>query len=160
MGPEGLTTEKPMCLQDPFELTHNVCRNLPEKGVRALKSHFGVASQVLGQIRQEETLVGGINALFSMKVEVDKGEHLETSLDAVLVDENEAVKKIFGNPYARPARLPIGGDSVEQLVTTVLQNCLLLRSKLGKNGTKSADCNGSLKRGFSTEQSVKKRKIQ
>ena len=160
MGPEGLTTEKPMCLQDPFELKHNVCRNLPEKGVRALKSHFGAASHVLSQIRLEEGLVGGINALFSMKVEVDEGENLETSLEAVLVGENEAIKKIFGNPHARPARLPFGGDSVEELVTNVLQNCLLLRSKHRNNGSKNAECNESLKRGLSTEQSVKKRKVE
>ena len=129
MGPEGLTTEKPMCLQDPFELKHNVCRNLPEKGVRALRSHFEAASRILGQITPEEGLVGGINALFGMQVEVDKGEHIETSLEAVLVGENETVKKIFGNPYAKPVRLPIGAHDVEEIVTTVLQNCLLLRSK-------------------------------
>ena len=160
MGPEGLTTEKPICLQDPFELKHNVCRNLPERGVRALKSYFEAASRVLGQITPQEGLVGGINALFGMKVEVDKGEHLETSLEALLVDESEAVKKIFGNPYARPARLPVGGDDLEELVTTVLQSCLLLRSKLEKNGTKNIDRNGSFKRALTTEESVKKRKIQ
>ena len=26
--------DKPLCLQDPFELSHNVCKNLPEKAVR------------------------------------------------------------------------------------------------------------------------------
>ena len=160
MGPEGLTTEKPMCLQDPFELKHNVCRNLPEKGVRALRSHFEAASRILGQITPEEGLVGGINALFGMQVEVDKGEHLETSLEAVLVGENEAVKKIFGNPYAKPVRLPIGANDVEEIVTTVLQNCLLLRSKLEENGSENVDCPASLKRGLSTEECVKKRKIQ
>ena len=160
MGPEGLTTEKPICLQDPFELKHNVCRNLPERGVRALKSYFEAASRVLGQITPQEGLVGGINALFGMKVEVDKGEHLETSLEALLVDESEAVKKIFVNPYARPVRLPDGGDDLEELVTTVLQNCLFLRYKLEKNGTKNVERNGSFKRGLSTEESSKKRKLQ
>ena len=160
MGPEGLTTEKPMCLQDPFELKHNVCRNLPEKGVRALQSHFKAASQIFSQITPDERLVGGINALFGMQVEADKGEHSETSLEAVLVAQNEFVKKIFGNPYAKPASLPIGVNNVEELVTTVLKNCLLLRSNVKENGSENLDCNGSLKRGLSTEECVKKMKMQ
>ena len=64
IGADGLATEKPLCLQDPFELTHNVCRNLPEKGVAMLKSHFGAASQVLEQLlsdKADEGLVGGVN---------------------------------------------------------------------------------------------------
>ena len=160
MGPEGLTTEKPMCLQDPFELTHNVCRNLPEKGVRVSKSHFKAASQVLGQLMLEEAkqegLIGGINALFGMKVEEEKGECFDRSLETVLMGETEIVQKIFGNPNARPARLPGGGSDLEELVTIVLQNCLLLRDKAFPH----VDCNGSLKRGLLTEESVKKRKKQ
>ena len=33
---DGLQIDKPLCLQDPFELSHNVCKNLPEKAVRRL----------------------------------------------------------------------------------------------------------------------------
>jgi len=71
----------------------------------------------------------------------------------MLVAENEAVKKIFGN---KPARFSISAKDLEELVTTVLQNCLLLRSKLEDESKNVA----SLKRGLSTEECVRKRKIQ
>ena len=130
IGAEGLATEKPLCLQDPFELTHNVCRNLPEKGVALLKSHFGAASQVLEQLlsdKTEEGLVGGINALFGMRVEVENIElHPDKILESVLKGESEIVQKIFGNPHAKPVRLSIGNHDLESLVNTVLAKCLLL----------------------------------
>ena len=168
IGAEGLATEKPLCLQDPFELTHNVCRNLPEKGVAMLKSHFGAASQVLEQLlsdKAEEGLVGGINALFAMKVEVENIElHPDKSLESVLKGESEIVQKIFGNPHAKPVRLSIGNHDLESLVNTVLAKCLLLHVKpesaMSNEFLPKIDSDGSLKRGLSIDESAQKRQKQ
>ena len=168
IGAEGLATEKPLCLQDPFELTHNVCRNLPEKGVAMLKSHFGAASQVLEQLlsdKAEEGLVGGINALFGMKVEVENIElHPDKILESVLKGESEIVQKIFGNPHAKPVRLSIGNHDLESLVNTVLAKCLLLHVKpesaMSNEFLPKIDSDGSLKRGLSIDESAQKRQKQ
>ena len=168
MGAEGLATEKPLCLQDPFELTHNVCRNLPDKGVAMLKSHFGAASQVLEQLlsdKVEEGLVGGVNALFAMKVEVENIElHPDKSLESVLKGESEIVQKIFGNPHAKPVRLSIGNHDLESLVNTVLAKCLLLHVKPESAESNEflpkIDSDGSLKRGLSIDESAQKRQKQ
>ena len=46
---EGLQVDKPLCLQDPFELSHNVCKNLPEKAVRRLVLYSREAAKVAQQ---------------------------------------------------------------------------------------------------------------
>ena len=170
IGAEGLATENPLCLQDPFELTHNVCRNLPDKGVAMLKSHFGAASQVLEQLlsdKAEEGLVGGVNALFAMEVKVENIElHPDKSLESVLKGESEIVQKIFGNPHAKPVRLSIGNHDLESLVNTVLAKCLLLHVKPESARSNEflpkmdSDSDGSLKRGLSFDESAQKRQKQ
>jgi hypothetical protein len=43
---DGLLTNTPVCLQDPFELTFNVCRNLTAKAVRSFTAVMGAAAEV------------------------------------------------------------------------------------------------------------------
>jgi hypothetical protein len=43
---DGLLTNTPVCLQDPFELTFNVCRNLTAKALRNFTAVMGAAAEV------------------------------------------------------------------------------------------------------------------
>ena len=124
LGPEGLQLDKPLCLQDPFELSHNVCRNLPLKAVNNLRNYFVTAGQLVNRMveGQDEELethrddpertgllpetevlsagedksgpIGGIISIFEMTV--DKvAEDEPAGLAELLKDCSELVKEIF-----------------------------------------------------------------
>lgn len=91
-SPSYLQTDKPMCLQDPFELSHNVCRNLPEKAVRILAAHMREASAVATSLVSLETRpLGGLKNLFNLEVKVEDcvEENKIESLLEILDDEKK-----------------------------------------------------------------------
>ena len=144
MGADGLQTEKPMCLQDPFELRHNVCRGLPERAVRGLARYFGAAALLVARmVEGKEQVVGGLNAVFGLALE---GEEEEGGLEEVLVVLGEEVRQVFRAPVhlVLPAdymQLFAGREVVEvaaELVTTVLRDCLGLEQR-EVGGKRSSD---------------------
>ena len=70
---EKLKTDSPLCLQDPFELNHNVCRNLPERAVFNLIAHFAEAHKLIEKIARgdEDRPTGGLCSLFKIEVGLD-----------------------------------------------------------------------------------------
>ena len=66
---DGLQLDKPLCLQDPFELSHNVCRNLPEKAVKRFlmfcREAAGLAQSCLSA---EQRPSGGLCSLLKIEV--------------------------------------------------------------------------------------------
>ena len=124
LGAEGLQLDKPLCLQDPFELSHNVCRNLPLKAVNNLRNYFVTAGQLVNRMveghdkeveadrddpersdlvpetgvlsvgEDKSSPIGGIISIFEMTV--DKvAEDEPAGLAEMLKDCSEVVKEIF-----------------------------------------------------------------
>jgi len=75
LGPEGLLLDKLICLQDPFELTFNMCRNLPERGYRTLVSLFNQMFKACSQIK-ESSCPGGFNKLLNLEIVPDENIEL------------------------------------------------------------------------------------
>jgi len=69
----GLQTDRPMCLQDPFELSHNVCRNLPDKAVKILNIYMKEAASVaVNLLIPDARPLGGLNAIFDLEVNLNE----------------------------------------------------------------------------------------
>ena len=67
-GPDKLKLESGLCVQDPFELNHNVCRNLPDKAVLNLVACCKEMSRLLELMSTENAPSGGICSLFRIEV--------------------------------------------------------------------------------------------
>ena len=68
----GFQMDRPMCLQDPFELSHNVCRNLPDKAVKIIGAYMKEAKSVASSLLSPNTRpLGGLKTLFEMDVNLD-----------------------------------------------------------------------------------------
>ena len=63
---EMLKIDSPLCVQDPFELDHNVCRNLSERAVLNFTAHFAEAHKWMEKIAHgdDDRPTGGLCALF------------------------------------------------------------------------------------------------
>ena len=68
---EGLQLDRPLCLQDPFELSHNVCRNLPEKAVKRFVMFCREASSLAQSCLSAELRPsGGVCSLLKIEVNI------------------------------------------------------------------------------------------
>ena len=66
---DGLQLDRPLCLQDPFELSHNVCRNLPEKAVRRFVVFCTEAARIAQScLSAEQRPSGGLCSLLKIEV--------------------------------------------------------------------------------------------
>ena len=66
---DGLQLDRPLCLQDPFELSHNVCRNLPEKAVRRFVAFCTEAARIAQScLSAEHRPSGGLCSLLKIEV--------------------------------------------------------------------------------------------
>ena len=75
---EGLQLDRPLCLQDPFELSHNVCRNLPEKAVKRFVMFCSKAASLAQNCLSPELRPsGGLCSL--LKIEVNISRDLPTT---------------------------------------------------------------------------------
>merc|ERR1719334_274955 len=101
LGEGGLKVDKPMCSQDPFELTHNVCRNLPEKAVRNIISHLQEARNLMKNCIEQEA-VGGLLCLFGMDIQPLDDKIFETAIDSLLIDLHPSVHDHFQNHIRVP----------------------------------------------------------
>ena len=80
---EGLQLDRPLCLQDPFELSHNVCRNLPEKAVKRFVMFCSEAASLARSCLSAELRPsGGLCSL--LKIEVNISCHPTTTTAAFM----------------------------------------------------------------------------
>ena len=78
----SLKTDSSLCVQDPFELSHNVCRNLPDKGALSFQAHCSEAHKITRSFFVTEILdrpPGGICSLFNINVKEFKSDELDIS---------------------------------------------------------------------------------
>jgi len=146
----GLQTDRPMCLQDPFELSHNVCRNLPDKAVKILKIYMKEAASVAANLLIPETRpLGGLKAIFDLEVnlndiksENDLGDLLDLLDDGkktyfvhnfkILLDKNfifwfnkeSGGKEVEDENLEKVLSVDMLLDSVAYLTEVALGNCL------------------------------------
>jgi len=144
LGPTGLQTEKAICLQDPFELSHNVCRNLPDKAVKILVNHLEEASNVVNScILQETRPVGGLLNMFCMEVRVEevvKEEKINNLLKEVEISKKILFINNFNIPlnqeylswFSESVQCGVGGDDTGDKSDFILE-CMnhLLEIALG-----------------------------
>ena len=68
---DGLQLDRPLCLQDPFELSHNVCRNLPEKAVKRFVMFCSEAASLAQSCLSAELRPsGGLCSLLKIEVNI------------------------------------------------------------------------------------------
>ena len=66
---ESLQLDKPLCLQDPFELSHNVCRGLPERAVKRLVLFCKEAAKLVQQcLSVDQRPSGGLCSILKLEV--------------------------------------------------------------------------------------------
>ena len=65
---DNLKIESPLCVQDPFELNHNVTRNLPEKAVKYFIAFCSEAHHLLENLDSDDRPASGICTLFNIEV--------------------------------------------------------------------------------------------
>jgi len=98
MGEEdGLQIDTAICLQDPFEMSHNVCRNLHEKAAENLRRYFAAAAKIFHAMEEENEVdrpLGGLNAIFGLKVENGEKDGFWKIWD-ILKDEEKLLRDKF-----------------------------------------------------------------
>ena len=96
-----LKTDSPLCVQDPFELSHNVCRNLPEKGALNFIAHCSEALKLtktfLGRNEDKDLPPGGLCSIFHIKVNKFTSEEFEIGKIIADLPPNQA--KCFNNCF-------------------------------------------------------------
>ena len=129
---DKLKLDSGLCVQDPFELSHNVCRNLPGRAVTNFKNHCAEAARVL-QVKN-----CSIVSLFNIEVEPVTDERFNVS--AVIGDLPPDQSQLFTHHcvVTVPSELfdwfqsrCAEQDNVllmcgKNLVDTVFNECLLL----------------------------------
>jgi len=129
LGEKGLHLDKPMCLQDPFELDHNVCKNLPDKAVIILQAYFKKAGEMAQNLTNpEKPIPGGLNQLFELTVEVPKDPERISNI-------TEIFNRVPGAKIYLGFILPTPENSIQKIrdiVHTVLQDCLKLEKLVGE----------------------------
>ena len=94
-----LKTDSSLCVQDPFELSHNVCRNLPEKGALNFFAHCSEALKLTKTLvtAGEESLPGGLCSLFSVNVKEFKSDDFD--IVKIISDLPKDQSKCFNNSF-------------------------------------------------------------
>lgn len=94
-----LKTDSSLCIQDPFELSHNVCRNLPEKGALNFLAHCSEALKLtkLFVSDRETSPPGGLCSLFNINVKEFKSD--EFDMGKIISDLSPNQSKSFNNCF-------------------------------------------------------------
>lgn len=117
----GLQMDRPMCLQDPFELSHNVCRNLPDKAVKILVAYMKEAESVAVSLLSPTTKpLGGLRNMFEIEVNLDE---IRSDMDMGdlfdLLDDDKKMyfvhsfKMLLDKNFLSWFNKEVGGKSVE-----------------------------------------------
>ena len=94
-----LKTDSYLCVQDPFELSHNVCRNFPEKGALNFLAHCSEALQITKVLVTEHKEIppGGLCSLFNIKVKEMKS--VDFDIAEILTDLPKKLSKCFSTCF-------------------------------------------------------------
>lgn len=157
IGRDKLLIDKPICLQDPFELCFNVCKNLPQKALTILKCHFQEAGNLCKAMLEPQTCPSaGILSLFELEVNVpDEPEPVEEP-DVALADETrDSISSFNGNVIKIdfPAEFVQNGENNFQdesikLVRRIFRDCLKFEMK------KAVDIESKIESGCDNEKDM------
>ena len=135
----NLKLDTALCVQDPFELSHNVVRNLPERAVLLFQKFCQEAWRECELVKKDPSQ-GGICSLFKIELKLDHDKFEKVDISKILSELSPEDSKLFNFS----CKLDIPGEYLEEFrdskFTKNTSDNLLLSSAIDLMDIVFSDC--------------------